>query len=290
MRILFVGCGYTVMSLACRLRARGEAVVALVRTEESARALAARGLTARAADCRDPAAARRACAGDFDAVVFSLAANGADPREIYGDAFRHVLDALARHPPRFFAYTGSTSVYGRSADGWVTEELDPSPATPNARILLEAERQLAERAKGRFAAVVLRLGGLYGPGRSHLLDRLRDGAETLSGSADAWMNRIHRDDAASALEHLLFHPFPAIACEMFNVTDNAPARRGEVVGWICARLGRALPRFEAAAAPSRHGADANRRVSNARLRALGWSPEFPTYREGFGALLDQREG
>lgn len=290
MRILLVGCGYTVAPLADRLRARGEAVVALARTEESARALAARGLAARAADCRDPAAARRACAGDFDAVVFSLAAHGAAPREIYIDAVRHVLDAIERKLPRFFAFTGSTSVYGCSSDGWIAEEAEPSPATPNARILLEAERRLAERAKGRFAVALLRLSGIYGPGRSHLLDRLRGGAETIPGSADAWMNRIYRDDAASALEHLLFHPFPAAACEIFNVTDNAPARRGEVVGWICARLGRAPPCFEAAASSSRHGADANRRLSNARLRALGWAPKFPTYREGFGALMRERGG
>ncbi len=285
-RVLLVGCGYVASILAARLRARGIAITAVVRSEKSSVALAPCGIAARVADCRDPADARRACEGTFDAVVFSLSAGGGDYRAVYVDAFRNVLDAIGENPPRFFASTGSTSVYGRSDGGWVNEDFPPEPSTPNAKILLEAEHLLADRSADRFPAAVVRFSGIYGPSRSHLLDLLRDGATILPGRPDVWMNRVHRDDAASALEHLLLHPPTAPGCEVFNATDDEPARQGDVVAWLCGKLGRALPHFDETAPPPRHGASAvtNRRISNARLRDTGWKPAFPSYREGFSAL------
>lgn len=287
MRVLLVGCGYVASVLADRLRGRGADVAAVVRSAESEAALAPRGIPARAADCRDPAAARRACAGGFEAVVFSLSAGGGDYREVYVDALRNVLDAFGDTPPRLFVYTGSTSVYGRADGGWVDEATPPDPATPNARVLLEAEELVAARSAGRFPAAVVRFSGIYGPGRTHLLDQLLGGADPLPGHGDAWMNRIHRDDATSALDHLLLHPPPSHGVAVFNATDDEPAPQRDVVSWICKRLGRPPPRFDASADSPRHGAGggANRRISNARLRAAGWKPTFPTYREGFLPLL-----
>jgi nucleoside-diphosphate-sugar epimerase len=285
MRVLLVGCGYVASALARRLRASGHELAAVVRTAGSAGRLAELGLEARAADCRDARDARRACAGTFDAVVFSLSANGGDYREVYVDALRNVLEGLAGAPR--FLYAGSSSVYGESGGGWVDEATPPAPATPNARVLLEAEELLAARASGRFAAFAVRLSGIYGPGRAHLLDLLRSGAAVLPGRADAWVNRIHRDDAASALAHLLALPPGAAGCATFNATDDEPSRQGDVARWICERLGRPPPRFDDAAPPARHGAGAgaNRRISNARLRATGWRPSLPSYREGFLPFL-----
>lgn len=285
MRVLLIGCGYVASLLAARLTAREDEVTAVVRTAESVARLSAQGIVARTADCRDPAEVRRACKGNFDAAVFSLSAGGGDYREIYVDALRNVLEAIEKNPPRLFVSTGSTSVYGRSDGGWVNEATPPEPATPNARILLEAEHLLAERAAGRFPAAVVRISGIYGPGRAHLLEQLRAGAGVLPGRADAWMNRIHRDDAASALDHLLLRPPAAPGWAVFNATDDEPATQEDVTAWICRKLGRKPPRFDASASSPRHGAGANRRISNARLRAAGWKPSFPTYREGFGALL-----
>ncbi|MFZ4695839.1 MAG: SDR family oxidoreductase [Verrucomicrobiia bacterium] len=282
-RILLVGCGYVASTLAARLHARGIAIAAVVRSERSAAALATCGIAARVADCRDPADARRACEGAFDAVVFSLSAGGGDYRAVYVDAFRNVLDAIGKTPPPFFASTGSTSVYGHSDGEWVAEDSPPEPSTPNAKVLLEAEHLLANRSTGSFPAAIVRFSGIYGPNRSHLLDLLRNGAMVLPGRPNAWMNRVHRDDAASALEHLLLHPPTAPGCEIFNATDDEPARQGDVVAWLCGKLGRALPHFNETAPPPRHGASpgTNRRISNAHLRATGWKPAFPSYREGF---------
>lgn len=287
MRVLLVGCGYVASTLAARLRARSDAVSAVVRSEGSAATLAAHGIAAHVADCRNSAAARKTVEGAWDAIVFSLSAGGGDYRAIYVDALGNVLDALGTRPPRLFLYTGSTSVYGQSDGGWVTEETPPQPTTDGVRVLLEAEHLLADRAAGRFPSAIVRFSGIYGPGRSHLLDLLRAGGAILPGRPDAWMNRIHRDDAAAALEHLLLHPPTTPGCGVFNATDDEPARQGDVVAWLCGKLGRTPPRFDESAGPPRHGAGAgaSRRISNTRLRAAGWRPAYPTYREGFAAQL-----
>ncbi|MCC7519678.1 MAG: NAD(P)H-binding protein [Verrucomicrobiae bacterium] len=285
MRILLIGCGYTVSVLAARLRARGDAVSAVVRTETSATLLRTRGLSVRIADCRGAADARHACSGAYEAVVFSLSAGGGDARQTYVDALRHVLDALEASPPRTFLFAGSASVYGRADGGWAHETMPPEPVAPAARILLEAEELVAARCASRFSAAILRFSAIYGPGRAHFLDRLRHGEAILPGRADTWMNRIYRDDAAAAIERLLLQTPSETGCAIFNATDDEPARQEDVAAWICGKLGRPPPRFDETAPPTRRRAGANRRLSNARLRATGWAPKFPNYREGFGALL-----
>lgn len=278
-RILIAGCGYVGSALARRLAAAGHRVHGLRRRPEGLPA----GVHPVAADLLDPASLR-ALPAALDAVVYAASAGGgAEPayRAAYVDGLRNLLDALAclSEPPRRAIFTSSTAVYGQHGGEWVDETSATEPADFRGRILLEAERLLAA---GPFRATALRLGGIYGPGRTRLVESVRAGGVTIQPGGPWWTNRIHRDDCAGALAHLLALPAPEA---VYLGVDDEPADRGEVLRWLAARLGAAEPRVTADAAGDPDARGGNKRCSNARLRASGWRPLFPTYREGYAALI-----
>ncbi len=134
------------------------------------------------------------------------------------------------------------------------------------------------------ATIVLRLSGIYGPGRTRLLDLVRSGRATYPPGPPRYANRIHRDDAAGVLAHLLRLPSPA---PLYLGVDDAPVDLAEVLTFLAVELDAPLPRLEEApsvpgtASPER----TSKRCSNALLRAAGYRFRYPTYREGYGALL-----
>ena len=158
----------------------------------------------------------------------------------------------------------------------------PSPATPGvprAQLLLEAERL----ALGG-GACVLRLAGIYGPGRHALLNQLRAGTAVLPGRADSRLNLIHRDDAMAAIWAVLERG--DAGGEIFNVCDDEPCLRGEVAGWLARRLGVAAPAFSGVAARGTARGGLDRVVSNEKLKTrTGWRPRFTSFREGYAGLL-----
>ena len=191
------------------------------------------------------------------------------------------------HPARF-AYTGSTSVYPQT-DGQSVDESSPTHGTSESgAILLEAEALLLEHAP--FAqTTVLRLGGLYGPGRHYLLDLLRADATEIPGRGDLLLNLLHLDDAASAVFAALQE---STGVETYNVTDGSPVQKETLVGWLAGQLGRPPPLFNPKAQPRRSairrvsGAIPNRTVNISKIRAaLGWTPQFPDFRAGYRDLL-----
>jgi nucleoside-diphosphate-sugar epimerase len=189
-------------------------------------------------------------------------------RATYVDGMLRALDALDRQDarPRRAVLVSSTAVHA-DTDEVVTEDTPPDPRDGPARVLLEAERRFLDRLPG---GTVLRLSGLYGPGRPRMVDQVLEGAVD---DLERWTNRIHRADAASAAVHLLTavdDPAP-----LYLGTDDEPALRGDVAAHLAAQLGVEAP---GPRDPSRaHG----KRLSNARLRATGWVPQYPTYREGY---------
>ena len=202
-----------------------------------------------------------------DALVFCAAPderNEAAYRALYLDGLRRLLDAC---DARRVIFVSSTAVYAEDAGEWVDEATPPHPLAFNGRVLLDAEHVLDAHAQG----VVLRPSGLYGPGRDAMLRRARIG----EGNRPRWSNRLHVDDAASALSCLLDLAAPQ---PLYLGSDDGPARECDVVAWLRECAG--LP-----ALPSEPGADTGRRVSNARLRAAGWLPRYPDFRAGYAPLL-----
>jgi nucleoside-diphosphate-sugar epimerase len=204
----------------------------------------------------------------------------------YVTGVARLVERLARMPapPRRLLYVSSTSVYAQQDGEWVDETSPAEPAGFTGRRLLEGE---ACALAAPFPASVLRLGGIYGPGRSSLVERVRSGALRLPRGAPRWTNRIHRDDAAGALAHLAELDDTA-PCHLG--VDSEPAPEAEVLAWLAARLGVTLVTDEepsAGEAPRR--AAGNKRCSNARLLATGFRFRYPTYREGYAALLRERD-
>jgi nucleoside-diphosphate-sugar epimerase len=275
--VLVAGCGYVGTALALRLTDTGHDVTGL-RRDPSGLPASLRPAAVDLAAPPDVVARALADVPPVDAVVVTVSADGRSPdayRRAYVDAPRRLLRTLAVRgdsPARVVA-TSSSAVWGQGGGAWVDESSPTAPTSATGRVLVEAERALAA---GPFPTVVLRLTGIYGPGRTRLLEQVRRG-EAAIPEGTSHTNRIHRDDAAGAIAHVLGLSSPA---RLYAVTDDDPARRSDVLRWLAHRL--------QAPDPPRGGPDRRRggkRVSNARLRASGWTPTYPSFRDGYDAIV-----
>ncbi|MGC3999195.1 MAG: NAD-dependent epimerase/dehydratase family protein [Anaeromyxobacter sp.] len=273
MRVLVAGCGWLGSEIARRLVSGGHRVIAVRR--DPARALPA-GVEPLFLDLSSPGAAGRLPA--VDRVVACQAAGSDGPeayRAAYVEASRAVLEAAGRTGARV-VYTGSTGVFGQRDGSDVDEETPPAPASGSAQVLVEAEALV--RGQG---GVVVRLSGLYGPGRAGVLERVRSGRLALGPGDGAWMNFCHLADAAAAVLAALERGAPGA---VYHASDAEPPRRREVVTWIAGQLGIPPPQGTAPAPP---GPD--RRILAGRSRqALGLTLAFPSFRDGLAPLLPPR--
>jgi len=274
--IVIAGCGDLGIETGLRFVAEGHRVVGLRRRGE----LVPLPLVGRSVDLRHEVAP---IDPGTDVVVVALAAGSRDVdeyRATYVDGLRNVLDGIdASGSDARVIVVSSTAVYDVDDGSTVTEATPAVAATPTAGVLLEAESLLRERAPG---ALLVRLSGVYGPGRERLIDQVRSGSARLAPGVSPHTNRIHRDDAAAALVHLATLDEPA---PTYLVTDDEPARLDDVYAFLAAELGAPEPpRDEDAEASGRQGAG-NKRLSNALLRSTGWTPRFPSFREGYRAVI-----
>lgn len=256
--LLVAGAGDTGQRLAASAAARGWDVLALRRREVAL----GDGLRAVRADLRT-GEGFGALPKRLDALVFCAAPDErteAAYRALYRDGLRRLLD---RGEAGRVLFVSSTAVYAEDAGGFVDEETPADARAFNARVLLEAERELAPHPD----AAAFRASGLYGPGRERMWQRAR----REEPGEPRWTNRIHVEDVAAALLHLL--EAPRIA-RLYCGNDDAPALEHEVVDGLRTRLG--LPVLGAATGPT-----TGKRVANARLRGSGWQPRFPSWREGY---------
>ena len=275
MTTLIVGCGYVGSALAERLVERGEQVVGLTR---SARALPA-GVVAMQSELPSQGLALPSSITRLVYAVAPGARNDAAYARGYPLGLASVLDAIDRAGAQLHraVLVSSTAVYAQD-DGSVVDERSSVTSAGTAARIVEAESLLHARLGSR--GVVLRLSGIYGPGRDRMVRAIRDGLPA-PGDPTRVGNRIHRDDAAAAVDHLLALDG---AAPVYIGTDDAPVPLGEVFAWIAGQLGVAL------APPDPNGRGAtSKRLSNALLRTSGLALRYPSYREGYGALITQTE-
>ena len=281
-RVLIAGCGDVGTTLGLALAADGDEVVGLRRHPEQ---LPAPIVPARA-DLRTGDGLGQA-ARDVSVLVYAAAADGFTDdayRDAYVVGLRNVLDALrAAHAPlERVLFTSSTAVYAQGDGGWVDETAATEPGGFSGKRLLEAEALLLGSG---VTASVLRLAGIYGPGRTRLIDEVRSGRATVPDEGvPTYTNRIHVADCAGAARHLLRLP-AARAQGVWLGVDHEPCDRAVVLDWLADRLGVAHPRRVAVAPAPARQRGGNKRCSNAKLVGAGYEFRFPTFREGYADVL-----
>jgi nucleoside-diphosphate-sugar epimerase len=269
-RILIAGCGYVGQAVADLFHAAGWTVEGWTHSAESAARLSANPYPVRGVDV-----SRRAQVaehgGMFDAVIHCASSRGGDAetyRQVYLDGARNLLETF---PGSKLLFTSSTSVYAQSDGSWVTEESETKPVRETSRILLETEKLVLDQR-----GIVARLAGIYGPRRSALLSKFLEGTAIIDPENDRFVNQVHRDDIATALFFLLGRE--AEGAQIYNVADDQPILQSECHRWLAQRLNRPLPPIGKSKGPRKRG-DSNKRVSNAKLRRLGWTARYPTFVE-----------
>jgi len=267
-KILIAGCGFVGLAAARLFHRKGWEVIGCTHSEESAAALVGEPFRVESCDISDAQSLRsREDWKDLDVVVHcaSSGKGGADAyRRVYLEGLRNLSDALS---PRTLIFTSSTSVYAQTDASWVTEESETIPDRETGRVLLESEQLLLTRG-----GAVARLAGIYGPARSVLLRKFFEGEARIEGDGMRWVNQVHRDDIASALECLAANK----ASGIFNVSDDAPMTQKAIYEWLVKRFDRPLPPL-GPIDPNRKRGWTSKRVSNAKLRALGWKPEYSSF-------------
>ena len=269
-RILIAGCGYVGEATADLFHKAGWAVQGWTNSPESAANLGGKPYPVIPLDIADghKVGAR---SENFDAVIHCASTRGGDAdlyRRVYFDGVRNLLN---RFVGSTLLFTSSTSVYAQSDGSWVTEESETNPARETSRTLLETE-ELVVNGGG----IVARLAGIYGPGRSALLKKFSDGEATIDPVNDRFVNQVHRDDIAAALFFLLDRQPSGRGT--YNVADNQPILQSECYRWLAKKLNRPVPPVGKSTSASKRGAS-NKRVSNAKLRGLGWSARYPSFAE-----------
>lgn len=180
--------------------------------------------------------------------------------------------ALELRPPQKFVWISSTGVYGQTGGAWVDESTPPQPDSRRAKILLEAEKTILDAG---IPSIVLRLGGIYGPGRDRL-SLLRKGRAAIH--SEAFINQIHLDDIVGIIRLLLEKGRPG---EIYLGVDDHPAPKREFYSWLLQKV--SIKPSEPDQRAGRGPAD--KRCSNRKIKALGYDFKYPSYREGFSALL-----
>lgn len=281
MNVLIVGCGDLGLRVARKLLDDPGNRVWAVRRHPP-RDIAIPGLQWIAADLARPDTLNALPTGITHLVYLAApdSRTEAEYRAVYRTGIEHVLAALPANGNQRVVFVSSTAVYGDHGDAWVDEDTPLDPPAFNGRILQEAETWLARRAahsNGHLVATCLRLSGIYGPGRTFLLERLRAGKAVAPAGAGHWANRVHVDDAARAICHVLALPAPA---PVYLVTDDTPLPIRTLYEDLARLVGGPVP--PVGPAPAGMG---NKRLSNARLRATGFKFEWSDSRDGHAALL-----
>ncbi|MBL9206013.1 MAG: NAD-dependent epimerase/dehydratase family protein [Opitutaceae bacterium] len=284
--LVVLGAGY-VGEAVCRegLR-RGMRVHALTRNADRAARLQAMGVKSVVAQL-DQSDWHDALPPDADCSLNCVSSGGGGTdayRTSYVQGTRSILEWGKRTvTPGLLIYTSSTSVYAQGDGARIDEEATAEGSGETGPILLEAEA-LTRSWAGSTA--VVRLAGIYGPGRHQMLDQLRNGARVLPGRGDHRLNLIHRDDIVGAVFRIWECQRGKSGSWLYNLADNDPRPKAEVATWLARRLGVETPTFSETPAPGRRRLVPDRIILNSRIRTeLGWSPVYPTFREGYEALL-----
>lgn len=258
MKLLLIGNGYLGQAVCGEFRSAGwEAIPVSLSGGEGSRT----------ADVSDAAsvAGLKDISPDFIVHCAASGRRGADAyQRVYVDGCRNLLSAFPEVP---LLFTSSTSVYAQTDGSVVCEESVAEPDRETGRLLLAAEAIVLD-AGGTIA----RLAGIYGPGRSVILKKFLSGEAVIEEDGRRFINQIHRDDAARAILHLAERRLGGV----FNVVDSTPMSQLDCFQSLASHFHLPLPPSGPRDLNRKRGWT-HKKVSNAKLVASGWSPEFPSF-------------
>ncbi len=291
-RVAVLGCGYVGGRVVRQALARGMRVSALTSNRVKADELAKqKGVDAVCSELESDD-----WHGEIDPVqdlvlncVSSRSGGLEGYRRSYLEGQESINRWLAGGRARVLVYTGSIGVYPQDDGGRVDETAPVGGRSEYADLLVGAEKKVLEGPGTAERRYVLRLAGIYGPGRHYLLDRILAGDGALPGDREGIMNAIHVEDVCRAVWSVFDGARPGTD-GVYNVVDDCPEERGRVAEWLAMRSGRETPRFDPDLSGPRSGKRGRRarkrRIANDKLkRTFEWSPLYPSYREGYEALL-----
>ncbi len=284
---LVVGCGYLGQRAARLWRDANEVVFVVTRSGIRAEALLRNGYYPLVADVTEPATLARLSTmiQHVDTVLYAVGfdrAAGPAMHDVYVEGLKHVLAALPASTRRII-YISSTGVYAQNDGSWIDEQSPCEPTREGGRVCLEAEQVLSQHPHGQ-RAIVLRLAGIYGPGRIPRSADLLAG-NPVTASPDGYLNLIHVDDAARII---LAIEQQAVPPTTYLVSDGQPVLRREYYQALAQLLNAPEPIFapsESSDFSARRG-NTDKRASNAKLRGeVQFEFAYPSYREGLAAIV-----
>lgn len=285
MRIFLVGAGYSAKFFAKKMQGQAQTIYGTTRSPEKLALLKQNGIEPLLLhqDGSDPHF--EDCLTNATHIVISAA-----PTQ-HGDPTLKYLQKALSAPDRkieWIGYLSTVGVYGDHQGALIDETAACNPASARSLERIEAERQWQQlTALYQLPLAILRLSGIYGPGRNALANLERGTARRII-KKDQIFNRIHVEDIAGALKHLAMHKTAGI----FNITDFEPAPPQDVVTYAAALMGVTPPEeidFDTAEmtpmARSFYGE--NKRVSNKKITETGYQFIYPDYRTALSAMWEQ---
>lgn len=277
---LILGCGDIGQVLGQELLAAGHRVIGARR---NVAALEGSGMEPLALDLNEEGALD--LLPDADYVVYLLSADRFDEaayRAAYPDGLKAVLGAYEKRKtaPRRLFFVSSTSVYGQQ-DGELVDEESPTEPSGFAGLLLrEAEQALEESS---LEGTVVRFSGIYGPGRDRLIRQVLEG-RIAPKTPPMYSNRIHRDDCAGVLAHLIGRDVAdEPVATLYVACDCLSEPLDQVMAWVASQL--KVEPTEVIQAPLRKRS--SKRCDNTRLRETGYVFRYPSYREGYAQVMKE---
>ena len=269
MNVAIIGCGYVGRAVAQRWHQAGYTVTTTTTTPArlaeletvSDRALLVRG--------DDPFALQEALQNQ-QTVLLSVGASGPNTyEETYLNTAKTLVEVLPQVPGvQQIIYTGSYAVYGDRNGDWVDEMTPVTPANRNGEILAETEQRLLAAANPQRQVCVLRLGGIYGPGRELAKIFSRAAGTTRPGDGSEVSNWIHLDDIVAAIDFAHQHRLSGV----YNLVQDSTLTSRELIDQVCQRYGLAPVSWDASQRSTR---PYNATVSNQKLKSAGFQFQHP---------------
>lgn len=275
MKILFLGCGDIAQRTVAQLPDQYQCF-GLKRNPENLPS----AITPFKGDVSDYRQLQAVLGEHFDVLVATLTPDEFT-EQAYRSAYLEAANSLQRalatidRQPKWVIWVSSTSVYGDTRGAWVDEDSPTEPQTFSGRTLLAAEEVIQQLPCNH---TLVRFSGIYGPGRTRMINQVLAG-KGRPAEPEQWSNRIHSDDCAGVLTHLIGLLSEGEVPEpLYLASDSEPVTQHDLRRWLAIQLGVELQEEAANRGPIR-------RCSNRRLLRSGYQFKYPSYREGYRSLL-----